>query len=331
MSIREVHKKRKSLSGKPTIVLTFFACLACWLTSYFYLVGFPASAGTAVYPLWNLMLDFPANPTVAYLLGVILSITIAFVIQHINDTDMIVGERTNLPFTLFSLMAAAAYGMHPFNEASIALLLLVLAVNSLFKSYQKPESTGSMFNAGVYIAVASLFVPRMLWFILLLWMGMYRFSMFNIKTFAASLTGVGSTFLLLFTVCLMIDDCSIATSLFSSLIDFEVYTFEMYHIGLSAVILLTIIAFLFISADAFNNSVRVRQMRFFMANMTFFIGLMIVLYKNDYDTFSAALFIPSSILIACFIESLRFYMRFIAYYLFITFGLLFYFYGLWNF
>ena len=170
------------------MLLTIMVCMLCWITGYFFSIGFPLSVYSSVLPLWGLLYKFFSNDLIVYPAGFLLIVLIAFVMQRICDRDMLTPERTRLPFLLFILLVSTNSALLPFNEVSIVILCLAFMIHELSVSYQSPEATGKFFNAGVFVGVSGLLVPQVLWVIPLLWIGMYQFRSLSLKSFAASLT-----------------------------------------------------------------------------------------------------------------------------------------------
>ena len=312
------NRRKKSLSDKPTMLLTFMTCLICWGIGYFYSIGFPLSEYSAVLPLWGLICSFLSIDFVVYPAGFLLIIFIAFIIQRICDRDMLTSERTRLPFLLFILLISTNPGLLPFKEVSIVLLCIAFMIHELSVSYQSPEATGRFFNAGALIGISGLLVPQVLWIIPLLWIGMYQFRSLNFKSFAASLTGILIIYWFILAWCVWKHDFSIFSSLFSSITDFHIIStstlFHPYMIGFAGLFLLLILAFLHINTNASSNSVRVRMMLSFLLNMSVWSLLLIILYSKNSDSFIAILYLPASVIMSYFIYNIRNVFRFYIYY-----------------
>ena len=315
---RNTTKRLKTLSDKTSVLLTFTICLVCWVTGYFYSVGFPLVKSSAVLPLWETICNLLNNKEFIYIAGLLLMILPAFVIQRINDIEMLIRERTRLPFMFFVLLISTSAGLIPVKEVSVVLICLIFMIYEFFNSYQLPESTGSFFNAGLLIGIAGLFMPQVLWYVPLLWIGMYQFRSLSYKSFLASLIGVLIVYWFVIAWCVWFHDFSMFKSLYSSLAGFNVFSnatlFQYYRIGFAFVVLLLIAASFFIKMDALNNSIRVRQMLSFLLNMSAWTLILLFLYGNDTDFFMAILYIPVSVVIAYFIENIRYRYRFALYY-----------------
>jgi hypothetical protein len=318
MSYNRSTDKRKTLSGWPTLFLTLMVCLLCWAVGFFQTSVVPLERQSAVIPLWNLLAGLLRNPVVSCSLSLIFFTFSAFIIQRISDNEVLIRERTRLPFLLFMLLVSTNGQLFSFSEISIVLLCLVGVIYELFISYHLPDATGRFFNAGFFIGLAGLLIPQVLWFIPLLWIGMYRFRSLNVKGFSASLTGILIVYWFVLGWCVWAHDFSPFVTTYTALTDFTVFPltslFRYYQIGFLGIILMLLMAFFYIQIDALNNSVRVRQMLFYLFYVSVWALFLVFLYGNRMDSFLAILFLFSSVLIAYTLEMLRFRIRFALYY-----------------
>jgi hypothetical protein len=317
------------------MLMTFTVCLLCWSTGYIYSIGFPLTVGSAVVSFWEVLCKLLNHRIVLYVTGLLLLALTAFIMQRISDIEMLIRERTRLPFILFILLMSTNAGLLPFREVSVVILCLVFVVYELFNSYQLPEATGKMFNAGVLIGTAGLFMPQVLWFVPLLWIGMYQFRSLSFRSFMASLVGLLIIYWFVLAWCVWKHDFSMFKSLYSSLADFDLFSiatsFQYYQISFIGVVLLLMAALFHIKMNAFNNSVRVRQMHSFLLNMSVWSLIFIFLYGNFADSFFAILYLSGSVSIAYFFESMRNRFRFILYYLALVLCAVSFIMQVWNF
>ena len=317
------------------MIVTFSICLLCWLACYLETSGFPLSADVTILPLWDKLCIWMSNKAVAYLCGIFFMILIAYIIQRISDIEMLIRERTRLVFILFVLLTSTNVGALPFKEVTIVLLCLVFMIYELFNAYQLPEATGRFFNAGVLIGVAGLFMPQALWFMPLVWIGMYQFLSLSYRSFLASLIGMLTIYWFVLAWCVWTNDFSMFSSLFLSLSDFNFLSiflvFLNYQLGFFGVALLMVVAFFHIKRDAINNRVRVRQMLSFLLNMSVWSLILICLYGGEMDSFLAVFYLPVSVLIAYFFENIRFRFRFLFYYFILALSAFSFIVRIWNF
>lgn len=268
-------------------------------------------------PLWVLVGHLFNYKPVACFAGLFIMALVAYIMQRISDIEMLIRERTRLPFMLFLLLMSTNAGLIPVKEVSIVLLCLVFAIYELFYSYQSPELTGKFFNIGVLTGIAGLFMPQIVWLMPLFWIGMYQFRTLELRSFMASLIGVLIIWWFVLAWCVWKHDYLMFSTFYDQLTDFRflsVEIFRLYQIGSIVVLLVLTVAFFHVKMDAFNNSVRVRQMLAFLLNMAIWSFGLILLYGKDSDSFLAVIYLPSSVLIAYFLENIRRVFRFVLYY-----------------
>ena len=313
-----VDRREKTLSDWPHVLITVVVCLLCWIACYFFSTGFPLTGNDAFMPFGGDMNKWLNNKTVIYASGLLLMILTAFIIQRINDIEMLISERTRLVFLFYILLTSTNLRIIPFNNGTIVLLCLVCMINELFKTFQSPEDKGKLFNAGVCIGVASLFVPQTLWFVLLLWLGMYQLFSLNYRSFFSSLIGVLSIFWFVLTWSVWKHDFSIFRNVYISLTDIKLFavfhSMRYYHIGFIFIAVMMIPLMLNIKMDTINNRMRVRQMLSFLLNMSVMSCILIFLYGRNANVFISVLYLPLSVLLAYFFENMRKRFYFIFYY-----------------
>ena len=312
------NKRKITLSDWPFLLATFSICLLCWVVGYLYSLGFPLTVNDAILPFWGRLCELMGNRLIVYVLGLLLVIMIAFVLHRINDNEMLISERTQLVFMFSVLLTSTNSGLLPFSEVTIVLLCFVFMIHELFDTYQLPEATGKLFNVGVLIGVSGLLMPQILWFMPLIWIGMYQFYSLTFRSFMASLIGVFIIYWFVLAWCVWTHDFSMFTSLYSSLVDISFFSiflsFRYYHVGFVLLSILLLVTLFYIKMDAINNRVRVRQMLSFLLNLSFGSFVLICIYGGDTDSFLAIFYLPASILLAYYFENIHNRFKFLLYY-----------------
>jgi hypothetical protein len=316
MRRRDTDKRESSLSD-TWMLLSFIVCLLCWILDYVYSIGFLSEKRGTTMPLWTFSVRLYENKSVVFLSGLLLMIVVAFVIQRISDIKVLIRKHTRLPFLLFLLLISANAGLLSLREIAVVLLCLIIAVYDLFDSYQSPDATGKFFNTGVLTGFAGLFMPQIVWFIPLIWVGMYQFRSLNLRSFMASLIGVCVVYWIVTAWCLWNHDFSMMASFYDRWTDFKILStevFQYYRMGSVVVVVILVMAFFHIKMDTFGNSVRVRQMLSFLMNMSVWSFVLFLLYGADSDAFLAVMYLPSSILIPYFLENIGRVISFVLFY-----------------
>ncbi|MDR0393943.1 MAG: DUF6427 family protein [Tannerella sp.] len=310
---RSTDKRLKSLSILPTVAV----CFLCWVLCYAAANAFPPveekASTTSMWLFLGRLIN--NNRMVASFTGIFILLLVACVIQRISDTEVLIRERTRLPFMLYLLLISTNAGLLPVREVSVVLICFAFALRELFSAYQSPQSKGNFFNIGLLTGIAGLFMPQSLWLLPLFWIGMYQFRSLNTVSFAASLTGVAIIYWFVLAWCVWKHDFLIFRPFYDGLTDFGWLSDGIYYRVESIVILIVFtMAFFHIKAEAYNNSLRVRRILSFLLNAAVWIFVLILLYGKDTDSFLAVIYIPLSVIIASFLENLRRMFRFILYY-----------------
>ena len=302
-------RQKRGLSELPIMIFVFSICLICWGVGYFYSIGFPILVGEGRMALWNFIGKIFINKEIAYIIGFLTLLTSGFAMQRISDTEMLARERTRLPFMLFMLLFSANAFLLPVSEATIIMICLAVYFFELFRSYQMPEATTSFFVAGLMLGIMSLFVPQMLFFLPLMWIGMYKLRVLEWKSFLASLVAVLMIYWIQLAWCVWINDFSLFTELWNDLIHirfFALDTLLQYEkSAIWGVVILVIISLIYTRIYSFASSVHTRMMLSFLTDNIILSMVLIFLYSEKSVLFQATLFVPASVLIARFLRNIR--------------------------
>jgi hypothetical protein len=300
------------------VTLTFVACLLCWVLCYVYSTGFPPEKDEMTMPLWALAGRFFSNGLFACSAGLFMATVVAYVMQRICDMEMLIQRRTRLPFMLLLLLISTNVGLLPVKEVTVISVCFVFVLYELFKTYQSPVAAGVFFNVGALTGFAGLFMPQVLWFIPLLWMGMYRFRSLSLKNFMGLLAGVFTVYWIVSAWCLWKHDYYMFVSLYNGLTNFKILPAEIFQydrMGFFVFLLFFVLSFFHVRMDMYNNRVRVHRILSFLLDMSVWSLLLVLLYGDDSESFQMLLYLPSSVLIAYFLENIGRRWRFVLYYL----------------
>ncbi len=106
------------------------------------------------YPIYKITSNIPF---LQVLLSLILVIFIAVLIQQINSRYALIRVRTKLPIAINIIIIGGLTFIHTLHPVLIAAIFTLLGINSLFSVFNNPEPQLGIFNAGLFIAIGSLF------------------------------------------------------------------------------------------------------------------------------------------------------------------------------
>lgn len=164
----------KALKSNPTyhFLLIPFIAIALWIKSFLNPAVFPFYPGENMMLLYrpvNAMLG--ENPLASNIFALIFIILLAFLIFKITVQYSFIKARTILPSALFILITSGLHDLHAMHPVYLAALFLILTIDRIFNSYEKEIIHSNAFDAGVFLAIGSLFYLNLVFFFPFIWIG----------------------------------------------------------------------------------------------------------------------------------------------------------------
>lgn len=319
------YSKNYSFSSPATFISTLLGCIVCWVVSYSASIGYPVYGEVTATPLWNAICQALPGKIFTYAIGILLMFGGAFLLHRANYVLVLIREKTLLPFLFYILFISTNPDFLPLKSTSLGVFCLILAIYQLFTSYHSPAAQSNVYNTTLLIGIGSLLWIHLLWFLPLIWLGMYNFRILNTRTFLASLFGVGTVYWFLFGWCIWFRDFTPFTIPFSTLFKVRFLMTAgiglLDWIGILSVALLTGASAINIMTHEYEDTLRTRQFLSFLIAMTVWAFGLYFLYEQVSEEFLETACIPASILIAHFFTVMR--GRFIFWLFYSTIGLFF--------
>jgi hypothetical protein len=160
-------------TGPDVIFLIIVILLLTW-TGAFLHPHLPSESGFNVkpMPLFGLLLGIAGfSPLFSVIVAFLLMLLISFLLVNFNTNIFFISERTYLPAMTYILLT----GFFPLHQVLSPLLpaavFLILAVRRIMDSYKIQGTAFCFFDAGMLISTGSLFYANLIWFGLLLIIG----------------------------------------------------------------------------------------------------------------------------------------------------------------
>lgn len=329
------YSRKHSFSDTGTLVAVLVACIACWVVSYFKSVGYPVYGEVTAPPLWNAICQVLPGKAFTYAIGMLLMVGGAFLLHRANYILVLIREKTLLPFLFYVLFISTNPDFLPLKSTSVGVFCLILAIYQLFITYHDPEAKSKAYNAALLIGIGSLLWVHILWFLPLFWIGMYNFRSLSLRTFLASVLGVGTVYWFLFGWCVWFGDFTPFTIPFSTL--FKIRLLAATEVGLlnwagiGVMALLTAVSAINILTHEYEDVLRTRQYLSFLITMTVWAFALYFLYEQSSEEFLETACVPASILIAHFFTVMRGRIVFWTFYSSIGVFIVLLFLRIWNF
>lgn len=152
-------------------------------------------------PLWNYVNQLLQNSTSsAVIIGFFIAIIIGLIINRMTNKYLLFGKPTFLPAVLFIILSSAFVEYQKINPAWVFALFYVLALDRFFSASMSENGAESCFNGALLYSIGTLFYGKGLLFAPVLWFIMIGLRAFGLRTFFASIIGLGLPYLFLFFV-----------------------------------------------------------------------------------------------------------------------------------
>jgi len=138
------------------------------------------------------------------LLGVIITsimvVIMAFLLVNFNTASFFINERTYLPALLYILAGGFFPEYQSLNPALPSSLFLMVAIIRIMAGYRKPGIANNFFDAGILISTGSLFYANLIWFGLLVIIGITLIRTVSISEVIISIFGLLTPYLIIFGI-----------------------------------------------------------------------------------------------------------------------------------
>lgn len=122
-----------------------------------------------------------SSPILSAWMAVGLSFLQAILINLLADRYRLLSERNWLPGMLYALASAAIPDFLFVTPALVATTFIPLVLTHIFGTYKSPNATGSLFDAGFWVGIGSLFYPPALFALVAAYAGVVIMRSFKLR------------------------------------------------------------------------------------------------------------------------------------------------------
>jgi len=177
----------------PGIILRIALLLGALWISAFLDPQMPGQAyfETSPMPLYRIVQSIAgSHPLAGVIFTFLILIVMLFLLVNFNTIVFFINERTLLPAVMYLLFSAVFPGMQVLNPVLPASLFLLLGFIRIMEAYRKPGIAFNFFDAALLISTGSLFYANLIWFGLLVIIGIALLRTGNLKEITVCLTGL---------------------------------------------------------------------------------------------------------------------------------------------
>lgn len=300
--LRTKRFQNRITTGRFTLPTAILITTLCWL-----LTSLLQSASPAIqspYALEQVIgMHINLAPWVDSLCSFILYGFIGYLLVELNNTFAIIRIRASVQTAIYFLLIAICPPLHTLSAGLIASLAFLLSVMFLFRSYQRSEAMNDLFHTFLFLGIGSLFLPHLILFAPLFWIGAYNFQSLQPRSFFASLVGISVPYWFLFGHCYFYQQMERFYLPFQALCTFDTIglhfgTCEWLTIGY--LFLLYVVSAIHCMVAGYEDKIRTRSYLSFLILLSFCLFLYILLQSSAALHFMPLLIIGISILAAHF-------------------------------
>ena len=189
-------------NGPGVIFLLAVTFIAVWISAFIHPSDLTSSQfDSDPMPLYGLLAGLTAKTN---LLRVVISFLItaltAFLLVNFNTTSFFINERTYLPALFYFLMGGFFPEYQSLNPALPASVFLMVAIIRIIDGYRKPGIANNFFDAGILISAGSLFYANLIWFGLVVIIGIILIRTVSISDIIIALVGLLTPYFITFGI-----------------------------------------------------------------------------------------------------------------------------------
>lgn len=204
-------------------------------------------------PLYTILQKLAGNNAVfGTVLAFLMVVITAVLLVSFNTSVFFINERTFLPGYFYILASALFVQLQIINPVLPAAIFLMITLMRIMDTYRKQGTANNFFEAGILIAVGSLFYANLLWFGIIIIIGIALLRTMNTKEIALAILGLLTPYILTIGIYyvagsdirLLFSD--IEYNLFGTIPGYSLSRFTIILIILAGLITLISVAFLMI-------------------------------------------------------------------------------------
>ncbi|MDQ7916553.1 DUF6427 family protein [Mesonia sp. MT50] len=206
----------------------------------------------------------------------IIYLLLMFILNFIVKRNGI-SKKNSFAILLFGLLTMLLLPVLKASEILVSAFFVLLALRKIISLKSGLEIKKKIFDASMWIAVASLFYPLSLFFLILPFVSIFYYATQDFKNFLIPFVALICTYLLVTAGYLLVLDITFPLSQFLVIPDLNIAIYQEAYVLIPLIIitLFTLIS-LFFFLKEMQNTIRKRKAMLFLILLFFIIGLLIV-------------------------------------------------------
>ena len=178
-------------AGPAEVFLIFLVATGVWAVAFLH----PHYSTTYNYdinpmPFYGfLKLAFGENALYGVIFSFVLVLFMSLLVVNFNTSQFFINERTFLPGVIYILLTGLFPSHQLLNPVLPASIFLMIAIRRIMDAYRIPGTAFNFFDASILIGAGSLLYANLVWFELLVIIGIIILRTVNIKELVISIIG----------------------------------------------------------------------------------------------------------------------------------------------
>jgi len=269
-------------TGPGVLFLIIVVLILLWISAFVNPRVLPSTVyETNPMPLYSIARMITGNSIQGgAIFSFIMLTALIFLLVNFNTSVFFMGERTFFPAVIFIMFSAVLPSLQVMNPVLPSALFLTLALKRIMEAYRKPGTAFNFFDAALLISTGSLFYANLLWFGLLVFIGIALLRTGNIREIFTSFIGLLTPYILVFGIYYVLGRdtgallSDISENLFADSPEAVFSRFEIVALILSGLMILAGIVFLL----QHINSMKIKSRKTFYLLLWGFV-ISIILYN----------------------------------------------------
>jgi hypothetical protein len=150
-------------------------------------------------PLFALLQSLAnTKPLIGTLVAFLLVILVSFLLVTLNTRVFFISERTFLPALVYILLTGIVPESQILNPSIPAAIFLILAISRIMDGYKVQGTAFSFFDAGMLISIGALFYASLIWFGIILIIGIAIMRTGSVREIIIALLGLATPIFVLY-------------------------------------------------------------------------------------------------------------------------------------
>ncbi|NEN22003.1 hypothetical protein G3O08_00605 [Cryomorpha ignava] len=141
-------------------------------------------------PLFDLLITFVRLPYLSVILGLIVNLIGAFLVNLLYNTHDYSVRENYFPAFFYFLLASLQLSWIYLNPVLIGNVFVLLALRRILRMYRVQEITSMIYDASFFLALGALFFPLLIFVFPLLWIGLIQLRTFNFREWIVPIIGL---------------------------------------------------------------------------------------------------------------------------------------------